>query len=274
MKKFLSLLLLASFFSAHAQIKGDSWASVKSSGKGTLTVLYYVQPGIISDKDGKMSGLCVEILNDFVGYIKTKHGKDVTLKYEPALAFDKFLSSVLSNNNLLGATNVTITEERKKIMKFTPPYLINPLVMLTHKDAPSLSNLSEISSKFADFNAEVISGSVHQGKMEKIKKDYLPKLKIQLASTAEQILKDLSANPKLFTVLDFPEFVDATRKKLPLKRQAVDLGEPQNIGMMMSKQNDWEEVWKEFLTTDYRKSPKYRRMIADNFGAAFMSILK
>lgn len=95
-----------------------------------------------------------------------------------------------------------------------------------------------------------------------------------MVPTGPEILKKISTNPKLFTILDFTEFVDATRKNLPVKRQNVSFGDAEELAFVMSKQSDWDEVWKEFLTADYRRSVRYRKIIADNLGATFLSILK
>ncbi|MFN8887011.1 MAG: hypothetical protein ACK5WF_06100, partial [Cyclobacteriaceae bacterium] len=59
-----------------------------------------------------------------------------------------------------------------------------------------------------------------------------------------------------------------------LKKQAIEFGKPEELAFVMSKQSDWDGVWKEFLTDEYRKSAKYRKNIAENLGSAVLSILK
>jgi len=276
MRNFLlTLVTSALFFSATAQ-PADSWAKVKSAGSGTLTVVYYSQAGLITKgADGKMKGVCVDILADFVKFVEEKHGKKITIKYakeEPV--FTNFLSTVQSTPNILGVTNVTITEERKKVMKFTPPFLTNPIVMITHKDAPTLSNLSEIGTAFNGYTAEVISGSTHVRHMEEIKKKQFPSMKITYGPSGGVILDHIKNNPKLFTILDFTEYVDATRKQLPVKRQNVEITKPEELAFIMAPQTDWDSVWKEFLTDEYKTSVRYRKIILDNLGSSFLSVVR
>jgi membrane-bound lytic murein transglycosylase MltF len=272
---FLSVLILVTHQLYAQKYQGDSWAKVKSAGSGDLSVIYYEQAGLIQDVNGKPTGLCVDVLDDFAEFIQTKYNKKVTIKYvgkEPV--FTEFLLAAQNNNNILGVTNVTITEERKKILKFTPAFIANPVVMITHKDAPNLTDLSQIKKMFAGYTAEIIAGSTHVKHMNKVKKDYWPELSIAYGPSGVEIVKKVTANPKLFTILDFTEFVDANRKRLPVKKQNVEFGAAEELAFVMSKQSDWDEIWKEFLTDDYRKSAKYRENIADNLGAAFLSILK
>jgi putative glutamine transport system substrate-binding protein len=272
---FLMCLVLLCKPTVAQQREGDSWAKVKSSGGGTLAVLYSEQGGLIEDVNGKPQGLCVKILDDFVEFVQKRYGKKVTLQYvgkEPVFA--DFLTTVQKSNNLLGVTNVTITEERKKVLKFTPPFISNPVVLLTHKDAPSVASLKELPKKLAGYTAEILDGSTHLKHINKIKKESWPSLAVTFGASEIDIFKKITANPKVFTILDFTEFVNANRKRIPVKKQNIDFGDPDQLAFVMPKQSDWDEPWKEFLTDEYRKSPQYRKKVSDNMGMAFLSVLK
>jgi membrane-bound lytic murein transglycosylase MltF len=273
--KFLVIGLFISTALSAQKYQGDSWTKIKSAGTGNLAVVYYEQPGLIQEVNGKITGLCVDVLEDFATYLQTKYNKRVAIQYVGReVAFTDFLLAVQNNNNVLGVTNVTITEERKKILKFTPAFIANPVVLITHKDAPNLTDISQIKKTFVGYSTEIIAGSTHVKHMNKVKRDYWPDLNIVYGSSGQDIIKKITTNPKLFTILDFTEFVNANRKKMPVKRQNIELGAPEELAFVMSKQSDWDEVWKEFLTEDYRKSAKYRKNIADNLGSVFLSILK
>jgi hypothetical protein len=276
--KFIFLLIMIGLYiTAYTQkYQGDSWAKVKSSGSGTLTVIYAEQFGLIhKDKDGKIKGVCVDILSDFGQFIKTHHGKTITIKYaEEIPVFSEFLTTCQNTPNILGVTNTTITEERKKVLKFSPPYMSNRQVMLTNNKAPSIVSLKELPSKFSDFTAQVIAGSTHVQYVEKLKSEYMPGLKITQETSGPAIIKNLVTNPKIFTIIDFTEFVDVVHKKLPIKRQMVDVGVVEELGFIMSKQTDWDVPLKEFLTSDYRNSVAYRKIISENLGSTFMNLVK
>lgn len=268
------LMLLAQIGIAQ-KYTGDSWAKIKAKGSGTLTVFYYEQPGLIYEEGGKVKGACADLLVEFTKFVEKKHGKKIEIKYagkEPV--FSDFLLQAQKCKDVLGVTNVTITDERKKLLKFTPAFLSNPVVMISHKDAPTLADLNEIADKFKGYSAEIILGSTHTKHMDRVKKEFMPKLKIVTNSSGGEILKKIGTNPKLFTILDFTEYIDATRKNLPVKRQNIDFGAADDLAFIMHTQSDWDEVWKEFMTPGYRTSVKYRKIISDNLGSTFLSILK
>jgi ABC-type amino acid transport substrate-binding protein len=277
MKNFFSAAMVFLSVTVVAQkYQGDSWSKVKETGSGKLVVVYYEQPGLIyKADDGKIKGVCVDILSDFQKFVQAKHNKKITVEYAGREAeFSNFLNVVQHTPNVLGVTNTSITPERKKIMQFTPPFMSTQLVLLTHKNAPALKNLSELSTVFAGFSAQVISGSTHVKYIENMKKQYYPSLPVSYAPSSETVIKNLSSNPKLFSILDFTEYIGVVRKKIPVKRQEVELGNPEQLGFIMSKQSDWEPVWKEFLTDEYRKSVRYKEIIAENLGSSFLSLVR
>jgi ABC-type amino acid transport substrate-binding protein len=273
---FIFSLLAASFVASAQKYQGDSWSKVKSEGKGTLACVFYETPGLIfkDPETGKIQGVCADILKDFATFVKDKYGKDLTIKFVgQEQVFTNFLNESLKSPNVLGVANVSITEDRKKLMAFSPSYMKNPMVLLTHNSAPTLTDLSEISTKFAGFTAETITGSTHVKYISNIKDTYYPELKISYTTGGAIILNQLKTNTRLFTVLDFTEYFDAVKKRLPVKRHNVELGKAEELGFIMAKNSDWEPLWKEFLTKEYTSSIQYRKIIAENLGHAFLTLL-
>lgn len=256
--------------------KGDNWSAIKPGGSGTLTVVYIEQFGLIhKDKSGKMKGVCVDILSDLAKYAKEKYNKTITIHYageEPDFAV--FLSTVQKTPNIIGVTNTTITEERKKTFNFSPPFMMNRLVMLTHNSAPAVSNMKELPAKLPGFSAQVISGSLHVDYIQKIKASYMPALNIKYETTGRNIVRNLTTDKKLFTVIDLTEFIEAVHNKLPVKNHPVDVGIVEELGFVMAKQTDWDIIFKEFLTPEYRNSTRYRQIITENLSSTFLALVK
>ena len=274
-RSLIIALLLMPLSTVAQKFKGDSWAKVKSAGSGNLSVVYYETAGLIQDVNGSPTGLCVDVLDDFVKFIDSKYKTKVSIKYlskEPVFA--NMLAAAQNNDNVIGVTNVTITEERKKTFKFTPPFISNTVVLITHKDAPVVANLKDLPTQLDGFTSQIIAGTTHEQHINKIKKNFWPNLVVTFSPSNQDILKKITTNPKLFTIMDLTEFVDATRKRLPLKKQDLDFGSREELAFVMNKQSDWDVVWNEFLTDEYRKSAKYRKNIADNLGSAFLSVMK
>jgi ABC-type amino acid transport substrate-binding protein len=278
-RKQMTLVIMMTVFSTVAfsqKYKGDNWENIKPGATGTLTVVYIEQYGLIyKDRSGNMKGVCVDILSDFAKYAKEKYGKTVVIKYageEPDFA--TFLSIAQKTPGILGVTNTTITEERKKIFKFSPPFMMNRLVILTHNSAPSVSALNELPVKLAGYSAQAIAGSLHVDYIQKIKAHYMPSLNIKFETTGRDIIKNITADRKLFTVIDMTEFIEAVHNKLPVKSHPVNVGIVEELGFIMSKQSDWDVLLKEFITPEYRNSTRYRQIITENLSASFVALVK
>lgn len=256
--------------------KGQNWADIQPGSSGKLTVVYIEQYGLIyKDKSGQMKGVCVDILSDFAKYAKDKYGKTVTVHYageEPDFA--TFLTISKDTPGVLGVTNTTITEERKKIFKFSPPFMMNRLVLLSHNSAPSVSSLNELPVKLTGFSAQAIGGSLHVDYIKKIKADYMPTLNITYATTGREIIKNLATNKKVFTVIDLTEFIESVHNKLPVKNHPVNVGIVEELGFIMSRQSDWDVLFKEFLTPEYRNSSRYRQIITENLSPTFLALVR
>jgi membrane-bound lytic murein transglycosylase MltF len=267
------LILCGAISSIGQKIQGDSWAKAKEQGKGTITAVYYQSPGLI-EKGQVMSGVCVELINKFIEFVQHEHRVLLTVNYEKEeLVFSTFLEAIKNSKNVLGVANVTITEERKKLFLFTPSYLNNVVVMVTHKNAPNINNLNEMPAKYSGYSLVVIKGSSHMVYVEKMKK-IMPSLKVSYGSSGSEIMPKIVKDPKVFTIQDLTEFMDKSRQNLPIKMHGITYGAYEEFGFIMSKDSDWMPLWNQFLTKDYKKSIEYKKIISDNLGSNFLPFIE
>jgi membrane-bound lytic murein transglycosylase MltF len=274
MKKVFFILLLFSSTTTFTQIpEGDSWKAVSGNGVGKLSIVYYECPKLIEDVNGTPRGVCVDILNDFVKYVKSKYNKDIELSFAMKEDdFGKFLKTVKSSNNILGVSNTTINDERKSEMKFSPYYLKTPLVILTNKTAPSFTTLKELAE--SGLSGQVEKETSYAAFMQKLKSGDFPKLNIQYQPTTPVVLDQLAASNKFFSVMDFTEYLGEVKSNTNIKRQSINLNYNVPLGFIMSKKSDWDVLFNEFLTENYRNSVQYKKSITANLGANFMALVK
>lgn len=276
---FIICFLINQNFLAQAQssFTGDTWQSVKQKGSGTLSVVYYEGTGMVNkESNGEMTGLCVDILEDFAEFVKTKYGKSLQIKYvHQEKDWSKFLEIIAdSKGGVVGLSNITITTERKKVMGFTPPFITNPMIMLTHEDAPKISNVSELKTTYKDYSVIVVEGTTHVDYAKAMKKIHNPDLKIIYGKTPAETMDRAAKDKNVFAIIDMTEYYYAVHNKLPLKRQPVTVSNNrEKLGFALTKDSDWEVLWKEFLTPQYKKSAAYKEIITKNLGAQFTALI-
>ena len=74
--------------------------------------------------------------------------------------------------------------------------------------------------------------------------------------------------------MDFTEYLGEVKSNTNIKRQAINLNYNVPLGFIMSKKSDWDVLFNEFLTENYRNSLQYKKSITANLGANFMSLVK
>lgn len=275
---FLFLLFFNECFSQQ-KYTGDSWAEINKNGQGIISLTYYQASGLIYEEDGKMKGVYADIINSFKEYVKKRHGLVVDFRYvAEEKVWTDFLGNIESSQSgVMGVSNVTITDERKKTFDFTPVVIANPMVFLTHSSVPTIRSYDELKTKLKTYKAIVVKGSTQLEHMVSIKTNYWPEMEIVYAeeNQGEVLVDVISKNKNLFAITDFTEYYDAIKRKLPIKRHSLKMNnDKEYLGMILPKNSDWTPIWNEFLTDEYKTGNEYKEIIANNLGSQFQFLIK
>ncbi len=264
----ISLIVIPS--TSYGQLSGSSYAKAKSTKQAHLVFNYVDIPGFVhKEKNGQFSGLSAEMMKDFVSFLKEKKGITATYKFsgKNATSFPGYLEEIkISKGAVFGISNTTITNERKKTYKFSTPYMSNMIVLMSHKDVPTMDNLADIKTKFAGMRAITTKHSTNEKLLKNIKKKYWPEMKIEYAETFWGAMDILEKDRKVFTTQDLAFYLDALDKKKPYKRHPAGDSPKEYYGIIMPINSDWTPVINEFLKS-YTNSMRYKKVITENLGA-------
>lgn len=270
-------VLLVQTFSAQAQLQGSTYAQAKASGSGTLTFTYMETPGFAAPSaDGSITGLCKDLLDDFVDYVKETEGIRLTLKYggKNPNDFNQFLAEVKSGRGgVIGLGNITITDARKQDYTFTPAFINNVSIIVTNNNVPTLNAMSSISEQFAGMKAYAVAGSTNEAGLRKVKQQYWPSLEIITYGSSQEVLETVMNDNKAFTNLDLTYYLAASKAGQPVKRHPAGDERSEEFGLLMPKGTDWAPLWDRFLTTQYRNSTAYREKISKHLGGVALKLL-
>jgi Bacterial extracellular solute-binding proteins, family 3 len=260
--------------SVNAQLVGDTYNGAKKSKTATWTVTYSDSPGLVKmGADGKPEGVCVDLLQAFADYIKTKDGIAVTVKYEPTSTdFSQYLKNVKSaNGGVFGLSNTTITKDRKLAYRFSPPFIKNVSMILSNSKCADVSDFKNLQTAFAGFTAITVKGSTNEGRLLKIKEKYFPALTIEYVASFTNIIDRVASDPKVFGSVDFTYYLKAVQAKKQIKRQPIGDEEGEEFGIIMPLSNDWNEQLNAFMSAEYVNGPKFKKIITTHLG---QSVLK
>jgi len=273
------MFLISTLSSVKAQqISGTDWENALSSKRANITVVYYPEQAFaFKDARGNYTGVELDILNQFFVWLKNAKGINVNVTYREQGDFDKLLSSVKnSEGGVFGAGNITITEERRKDFKYSPAYLNNIAVLMTHSSAAELKSLESISEVYKSYSAVVHKGTTHVTTLNNLKEKYFPGLSIEMANSDDEAIKEVINNSKLFTYTDLANYWMAQKDNQPVKRQAIGDKTTEQFGFIMPKNSAWDQAFSEFfnLGAGYRSNIMYKKILMRHLGNEVTQMLE
>jgi ABC-type amino acid transport substrate-binding protein len=207
MKKLSLILLMVSFMAARSQ-NADS-----------LTVNYYENYPYAYTESGKLQGIEVDIIEEYVAWMKQKKNVTVVVSYKAYKEFSAFYTSVKDGRpNVIGLGSVTNNTEREKEVMFSAPYLRNVAVLITDGGIATIKSKTQadVLAVLGGLNGFAVSKSSHAEYMNELKKAYLPSLKITYTETQNSVLEAIAGNAKNFGYVDIVAYW-AYLKKNPSK---------------------------------------------------------
>lgn len=275
---FIGFFILGCSFYLQAQFKGDTYTVAKTKKAANWVITYSEAPGFASkNSEGQIGGITIDIMKAFRSYVEEKHGIKVNISFQTNTAndFSKFLAVVKnSKGGVFGLSNTTITQERKSSYNFSPPYITNIGMILTNNNVPTLTNLADISNKFAGMTAVTVKNSTNEKRILDIKAKYYPTLKIEYVPGFSNSMDIIVKDPKKFVNIDFTYYFEAIQNRKPVKRHPGGDDKTEQFGIIMPKSNDWSPILAEFMNSGYLESVEYKKVISNNLGQAAMKFFE
>jgi hypothetical protein len=257
---------------------GDTWAHVKSSKSGSISLAYVETPSFVyKDNAGKLTGICVDIMADFVKWVNANKGVTVTSKYvgDGSSFKGMYDKTKTSTGGVFGLGNVTITDERKKEVKFSPSIITNFAILVTQTTVPNLAKLEDISKTFANFTAYTAKGTLNEKRITDIKQKYYPSMKITYTTSSQETLEKIFSDPTGLAYLDLAFYIEAVQLKKGIKRHAVGDKAAEQFGIVMPSNSDWGPIMEEFFKANggYQNTKEYKTILVKHLGESGVKLL-
>ena len=276
---FMLLLFVANSNLIAQNYQGDSWNSVKSQGKGSITLAYVETPGFVyQDQSGKLTGICIDIMNDFVKYVNDT--KKVTLDVQlvgDGTNFKGMYEKVKnSSQGVFGLGNITITEERKKEVKFSPPFINNFAILITQVTVPTLAKLEDLPITFGKLTAYTAKGTLNEKRINELKKKYFADMKITLLGTSHDTFDKITTEPDGFAYLDVAFYLEAMKQRKSVKRHPIGDIAAEQFGFIMPMNSDWYPLLDEFFKANggYTNTAQYKNILTKHLGLTGLKLLQ
>ena len=237
----------------------------------TLYINYFNQTPFVYSEAGLVKGIEIDIVNEYILWLKSKKKMNITLKQVGFTDFDSFYTATKKGNkNSLGLGSVTISQERAAEIDFSAPYLKNVAFCVTNGHAPDVKTKSsdEILRSLGSMNALTINNTSLNKYVMEIKKNYIPDLKISYKSDEIKILDEISKNVLAFGYIDavgFWFYLKNNPGKF-LKMQKILNQSKEELGFIMPKASQHKALFNEFFSA-FKVTPTYRGILEKYLGA-------
>jgi putative glutamine transport system substrate-binding protein len=181
-----------------------------------------------------------------------------------------------STGGVFGLGNITITDERKKEVKFSPPIITNFAILITQSNVPTLAKLEDIPTTFGALTAYTAKGTTNEKRILELKQKYFPAMKVSTATTSQEVLEKMFADPNGFAYLDLAFYMEAVQLKKNVKRHPIGDKAAEQFGIVMPANSDWAPLIEEFFKANggYVNTKEYKTILIRHLGESGVKLLQ
>lgn len=264
---------------AESRDRGDTFHELSARGEGKVVVIFSPSEGWAHRRDPEREpeGVTAEILRDFFRWVEEREGVRAEVDWVEEEEWGRFYRRVRdAAGGVLGIGNVTITEERREEVDFSPPYLSNVAVLITHADVPELSSMEEASSHFAGFIAYPRRGTLHEDRVEGLRDRGIPDFRVQYLNSTEAVISAVLEGPGRLAWVDIHNFWRAAQNGAPIRRHPSADDHTESLGVILPRGSDWTPLLETFFLEGegYRNSARFHELMDTHLGEGLASLLR
>lgn len=256
------LLLLASTARADVPplLRANAWAQARQRGEGTVTALWNgVDPFIFRDKTGRLVGVEVEVMEAFAAWVRRRYGVRLTVNWVEVPKFEELLPYVARTRQagVFGWGYFSITDERRRQVRFTPPYMPDLSVLVTNSRAPDLQTDSAALLQLRRGEAFTMRNTTMADDVTALRQRLGP-VPMRFLPDDYDILARISRQENAFGYLPLSLYIVALQKGMKVKRQPVLTTRREGFAGIYPLHSDWQEPVEAFFN-----SPDFSRLSHD-----------
>ena len=247
-----------------------------ADGQATVRVLWTPSPGWAEADEGRQpDGVTVALMQRFADWLEDRHDIDLALEFVREPDWSAMYARVRDGQGgVFGLGNVTITESRARELAFSPPYIHNVAVLISHRDRPEVATPDALREAFDGLEALAFRDTLHAERLEALRADHWPGMPIRSVESNDAILEGVGADAG-FAFIDAYNYYRARAAGAALRHHRAFNDPGEAFGVIMPHGSDWAGVVAEFFA-DHEgliDAPWYRELLEAHLGARVAEIL-
>jgi ABC-type amino acid transport substrate-binding protein len=249
-------------------------AASSAQAPDTLVLNYHVHSPFASTENGRAQGIEVDIMNEYILFLKAKKKLNITFRYREFSDFNAFFQATKKGGpQTIGLGAMTVNADRAREIDFTTAYLKHVAFCVTNGNAPDVKHKTsdEIMRSLGSMSALTLQNSSLDKYVNELKKSYLQDLKISYQSDQVKILDEIARNVLYFGYVDaigFWFYLKNNPNKF-LKMQKILSQAKEEMAYIVPKGSPHKALFEEFFSGPggFKTSPTYRAILEKHLGS-------
>jgi ABC-type amino acid transport substrate-binding protein len=237
-------------------------------------VNYYVDAPFATNKDGNLAGIEIDIMKEYLAWLKTTKKMEPPVRYSPFTNFDELYGTTKkAGKNTIGLGGIVITPERLKEVDMMTPYLKNVAFCITNGNAPDIKTKAQgdIVKTLGSMTALTVANTNLSSYVNELKKLYVHDLKIKEEPDQVKILDEIAKNVLYFGYVEAIEFwfyLKSNPQKF-LKMQKPLNQTKEELAFITPKGGQHKTLFNEFFSgpTGFKTTRNYRAILEKYVGS-------
>ncbi|WP_370087262.1 ATP-binding protein [Ekhidna sp.] len=232
-------------------------SEISNQNQRNLEVVWFTStPFIEEDGNGNISGIEPEMFELFKEYMKNMKGESIGLTFTKAENFINILDRVKANDdpNIVGASALSITADRKGYAQFTETYLPDITVLVSSEGTPIVNTIEEKLEMIRSLTAVTIRGTKYETLLRNLKADTGIDFEVVYITSDMNILDGVMSAPNRFGFIDLPIYLMLIQKGGEVTRQNFFNTQGDGYAFILPDSSIWKSDLDEFLTDPNSKA--------------------
>ena len=275
-------LFFCFILSLKAQVS-RSWKEILEKKQGDIEIVWSgLDPFVYKEweevkkdsaKKAVIKGIEADILRRFFSFVENKYNVKLSIKWRELPYFSDVQPFIMQNKGCyFGASAMSITEARKKVVAFCPPYMPDISILICNSQVPIYTSQEDFAKQASKFVAFTAKNSTYEKDLKTLQEKYKANFTIKYVKGDEDLVEVIQSTPFSIAYIDLPIYLKYLEKGYQIKRQFVFKSTREGYAIVLPKNHDWNEPIKEFFQSYSFK--KYRQDVIKKYlGAKNMEIL-
>ncbi|MCZ2355237.1 MAG: SpoIIE family protein phosphatase [Bacteroidia bacterium] len=227
-----------------------TWANALAQKKGSINLIHsdYYPYTYRQHFNSTWIGIDQEILQEFQKFCIKKYGVYLTINqiYQPN--FSQILPSLKNEHpNTIAIGSLSITEERKKQVDFTIPYMPDVDFLVTGRNIPIANSQTTLLNLLSGKIALLIKGTTLEEGIRNLTANYALAVQYKDCENIKSLTREILNNPDGFCYMEFSRYLNLIREGKILNRQDFFMLKREGYAFALPKSSDWKIPLNEFI---------------------------